>query len=62
MSFPYDFIFVFIQYFNGTILLEKSFVKWGKGGGVRRNTKREDDYIGRRLLIEGGIQTSCTLC
>ena len=32
MSFPYDFIFVFIQYFNGAILLEMSFVKWGKGG------------------------------
>ena len=35
MSFPHDFMFVFIQYFNGAILLKKSFVKWGRGrGGV----------------------------
>ena len=45
MNLPHEFIFVFIQYFDGAILSEKSCIKWearGKGGGgvrVGRNTK-----------------------
>ena len=47
MSFLYDFIFVFIQYFNGAILLEKSFVKWGKGGVL------EEIQKGKMTIQEG---------
>ena len=47
MNLPHEFIFVFIQYFDGALLSEKSCIKWearekgGGRGGVRvgRNTK-----------------------
>ena len=58
-----EFIFVFIQYFNGAILMEKSCQKQG----VWKKYKMGWDghiYKGGRLSVErggGGIQKFCTL-
>ena len=51
---PQEFIFVFIRYFIGAILMEKSCQKW------RFGEKRGNGHIGG-LSLEGGVQTFCTL-
>ena len=49
-------LFLFIQYFNRAILLEKSCQK-----GLEKIQKGEDSHIGG-LPIELRVQTFCTLC
>ena len=64
MTLPHEFIFVFIQYFNGAILSKKSYKKpevrnntnRGPGGGWPYG--RGEGVVYRR----GGFQTFCTLC
>ena len=49
---PHEFIFVFIRYFIGAILMEKSCQNWG----VREKYKTGDGHIG--VVIEGGFRPS----
>ena len=47
MNLPHEFIFVFIQYFDGAILSEKSCIKWEareKGGGGGGEKKHKNGY------------------
>ena len=56
MTLPHEFIFVFIQYFNGAILSKKSCKK----PEVRKNTNRGPGGVGhmaggKGLSIEGAV-------